>query len=68
MEECIDCMPRRESKNRYEPTVAKHGVSAAERGITLVFGSKELWPWRWQREHAVGNYFSLADSDTFIKP
>ena len=37
-------MPRRESKNGYEQTMAKRYVSAAEQVIVQVFGSKELCP------------------------
>lgn len=43
-EERIDCTPRRESKNGYEQTIAKHYVSAAEQVIVQVFGSNELCP------------------------
>lgn len=37
-------MPRRESKNGYEQTIAKHCVFAAEQVIMQVFGSNELCP------------------------
>lgn len=37
-------MPRRESKNGYEQTIAKHHVSAAEQVIMQVFGLNKLCP------------------------
>lgn len=61
-------MPRRESKNGHEQTIVKHQVSVAEQVLMQVFGLKKLCPsYCGRRVHVLDNYFSLADTDTFIK-